>query len=286
MGNASQTLAALRHAISHLEERQKNQAFASDCVDQPLAISTGCELVDQHLTAVGPGELHEIRCAHTRDIGAAASFLCTLLIRLEAQKNQLFQRPVVWIADPSTRLDGGQLWPDGLAQLGLKPERFVFVHPTDIKSAIWAAGEAARQGNVSAVVLQVSGNPRVLDLAVSRKLMLRAQAGKTPLFLLRQAGEQEASSATIRFCVEVENSISNQIVSHGIGSMRHHLTLEKNRNGQTGNWLLSWNPEQRAFEHAAYPISPTHSGTSLHPSADRPDCPEPLGQVMAFDRAS
>ena len=78
--------------------------------------------------------LHEVRCSLTRDIGAATGFLAGLLAGCMQQR----QGRIVWICDPACRLDGGQLFPAGLAMFGLDPARLVVVQPVDLKAALWA----------------------------------------------------------------------------------------------------------------------------------------------------
>ena len=274
-------LAALKHAILSLEGRNVHQ-FMPDRHDACACFQFGEPLIDDQLHGgLAVDCMHEIRCAQTRDIAATASLLCAFLSR-----NLKGQEKLIWVVDPAACFEAGQLYPDGLVQLGCNPSNLVFVHPADLKTAIWAVGEVARQGGVSAIVFQVKGNPKMLDLAVSRKLMLRAQASRTPLFLLRQAGEEEASSASTRWCVAPLQSQQHQDLKWGVGPMRHRLTLERNRTGQTGNWPVSWHSTKRTFSHAAQKASPTRYSSTVSTPADRPDIPSSLGQVMAFERAS
>lgn len=276
------TLAALKGAVSKLEGRQEDHRLDMHREGDSPRLATGMDQIDGLVGGGLAGNcLHEIRCEQSRDVGAAKAFLCALLSRQENRDGK-----IIWICDPAIRPDAGQLCPDGVAQLGLKPNRFVFVHPRDLKTAIWAAGEAARQNGIACVVFQVKGNPKMLDLAVSRKLMLRAQHGQTLFFLLRQAGSEEASSAATRWHVGPAPSLQDAIYHRGIGHMRHRLTLERNRNGQTGSWPVCWNPSQGLFDHAAYKAPPTYHRNSSDPSSDRPDRPPTLGQVVGFERAS
>ena len=142
---------------------------------------------------------------------------------------------------------------------------------------LWAAGEAVKTGSLAAVILHVKGNAKLLDLSVSRKLTLRAQNSGMPLFLLRQAGEEEASSATTRWHIKPVSSLPEESYGRGVGYMRLLLSLEKNRNGRTGQWLIAWNPEKRSFEHAAS----THFMLPLYPSSDGSDCASKMGKILA-----
>jgi len=275
------SLAALKCVVSSLEGRNDHQLMSSPMEDD-ARLTFGEGLLDEHLEGgLAKDCMHEIRCEQTRDVGAAMAFLCAFLSRNHKQGDKLF-----WIVDPSASVDAGIVCPDGLHQLGLEPADIVFVHPRDLKMAIWATGEAARQGGLSAIIFQVQGNPKMLDLAVSRKLMLRAQTSRTPLFILRQGGAEEASSAATRWRVSPLSSQKIETQKWGIGPMRYRLTLERNRTGQTGTWPVSWHSSERIFSHAAITVPPTRHRNTVSSSRDRSDIKKSLGQVMAFERAS
>lgn len=225
-------------------------------------------------------DMHEIRCSLSRDSGCSIGFLFGLLSNLSCN------RPVAWIEGPATAFEMGKLFPDGLMFFGFDASRLIHIRPMHFNDCLWAAGEAARTGGLAAVVLHVKGNPNMFDLSVSRKLMLRAQTSGTPLFILRQAGEEEASSAATRWHIRPAPSLPDENYQKGLGHMRLILTLEKNRNGQTGQWPIAWNIKTRSFEHAATYKSSANTLLPLHPSADRQDSPSEMGQVVALERAS
>lgn len=263
---------ALRQSIVEMDARRD----FSDGEQSRERLCFGLPFID---TLLGGGlacnEMHEIRCSFSRDIGSAYGLVCALLARFRQN------RRVVWISEPSSVADCGMLFPDGLSFFGLDASRVITLRPLDLREAFWAAGETARYGGLAAVVFQVKGNPKNFDLSISRKLMLRAQTGKTLLFILRQAGMQEASSATTRWHVEPAPSLADHNYRQGLGNMRLTLSLERNRNGQTGRWAVAWNPKTRSFEHAVQGASTTHSGVSLSPSSHRQHHPPAAGKILA-----
>lgn len=272
-------LSDLQRAIHKVEARQEKL-----CGDEVAAekLRFGCALIDDHMKGgLVLNSLHEVRCSLTKDIACASALIYGLLCHPMNDK-----RKILWITDPATGHDSGKPNPDGLSQFGIDPTRFIFVRPTNLKDAIWAAGEASALGGLSAVVIHIKGHPNSFDLSVSRKLMLRAQLSHTPVFILRQAGEEEASSALTRWHVKPEPSIPDITFKQGVGAMRLTLTLERNRNGQTGKWQIAWNPKMRSFENAAKPAKPTDTGLPLHPPSNRHDHAQAMGQIVAFDRAS
>ena len=255
--------------------------------------------------------LHEVRCSEARDIGTAAGFVLSLLTRAEREKmdwesgsvaNQATNWAtgrILWIIDPTAGFDSGLPFSDGLDQHGLNAGRLVLIRPERLRDAIWSAGEAARCGDLAALIIQIRGNPATFDATVSRRLLLRARENRVLTLVLRQSGEEEASAALTRWHVSVCPSLldkgsldnglpdlaaENQFL--GIGHMRLALTLEKNRNGQMGQWHVSWNPQTGAFEHAVQNPQAAHPGHPLSVSSNRPDRPAEMGQVVALERAS
>lgn len=268
MPEPGKTLRALRARLGALEEAHMSPSGAG----RAGRVALGVPDID---TMTGGGlslaDMHEVRCSASRDIACAAGFVAVLLGQL--MKGGTHDGPVFWVSEGAATFEAGFLYAEGLSWFGVDPAQIIHVHPRDLGDALWAAGEVARSGNPLATVFHVKGNHRALDLAVSRKLMLRAQTGGAPLFLLRQAGEEEASSAATRWHVAPAPSLPDAQFERGVGHMRLALSLEKNRNGRTGHWLVAWNPEKRSLEHAANPVSSSatkpHSRLSLHPPADR-----------------
>ncbi len=77
----------------------------------------------------------------------------------------------------------------GLAELGLDPRLLVTVRAADVDSALRTAADALACDAVGAVVLEVWGGARQLDLVASRKLTLAAQASGATCLVLRMAAE-------------------------------------------------------------------------------------------------
>ena len=261
---------------------------------QPLAL--GASAVDHCLDGgLACGGLHEVRAALARDIGAATGFALGLAARA-AQAERGGRRGIVWVSDPAARVDGGGLFPAGLAQYGLDPSSMTIVEPADLQGAMWAADEAAGCAGLAALIFQIKGNPARFDITATRRLLLRARGSGVLALTLRQSGEEEASAAATRWRVNTEISGADDILERGVGAMRLSLTLERNRTGRTGQWLLAWNPKTRIFDHAApdpvrqHAHPAAHSLDRLPASADRQDPPGEMGQILDrrqdFGRAS
>lgn len=276
MHASSRTLQELKRSIAKIEEAPWRLVHerAKD------GLSFGISEIDSLLEdALAGNEMHEFRCSLSRDIGSVCGLVAGLLSRMGNK------RPIAWISDPGTMIDNGMLFPDGLCHFGLDASQLIHIRPAHLEDAFWAVGESARLGGTAATVFHVKGNPDALDLSVSRKLMLRTRQGGSPLIILRQAGNPEASSAMTRWHVEPLPSLPCEGFHRGLGNMRLTLTLERNRNGRTGHWPVAWNHETRSFEHAAKGSAAAHAGLPFQPSFHRPHRTGQMGEVMATEWA-
>ena len=275
MQKRAQILTCLRQSIARIDgtrERLDN-AHTGECL--PLGVEEIDNLLDGGLNL---SDLHEVRCSNARDIGCAKGFLLALLGRLEHAGQ------VIWITEPAAVLETGALFPEGLKPFGFDASRFIHIRPTHLNDALWAAGEAAVTPGLAAVVFHIKGNPKAIDFPASRKLTLRSQTSRTPIFVIRQSGEEEVSSAVTRWHVAPAASLAQPNFTKGVGNMRLSLTLERNRNGHTGKWTIAWNPETRSFENAANTLTAAHTGVPLHASAHKPHRPQAMGQVLAYKK--
>ncbi|WP_422372455.1 ImuA family protein [Hoeflea sp.] len=230
------------------------------------------------------GGLHEVRCELARDIGAGTGFALGLAALAAGHGRERGSR-IVWINDPAARVDGGGLFPAGLAQYGLDPGAMTLVEPRDLQEAMWAADEAAGCNGLAAMVFHIRGNPARFDITATRRLLLRARENGVLALVLRQSGQEEATAALTRWRAQTDVSGVDELDQRGVGAMRLSLTLERNRAGRTGQWLLAWNPKSRVFKHAASrslsaDTQPAHSLHRLHQSANRQDPSRTMGQVL------
>ncbi|WP_337660258.1 ImuA family protein [Anderseniella sp. Alg231-50] len=244
--------------------------------------------LDQHLNGgLWTNALHEVRCSLARDFACAAGFA----LGLAAQFGKRDKRRMLWVIDPAASVDSGLPFPDGLSEHGIDPKAMVFVRPITLQDALWSADQAAKCGDLSAVIFQVKGNPKPFDMTATRRLMLRARESGVLVCVLRQSGAEEASAAATRWHVEIIPSKPGADFEHGPGQARHVQALERNRHGRTGQWTLTWNPENRAFEDGTSEddtskTQTTHTVRRIHAPTHRPDRPAEMGQVVDLERAS
>lgn len=133
--------------------------------------------------------------------------------------------PLVWIAPahiPELPMLRGL--PRGVG------ERLHLFRPSGETDLLWCIEEALRADPVSLVIAEPE---KPLSLTAGRRLQLAAEAGRTTgLMLIR---EEAGSNATeTRWTCE-------PLASPSPDSTRHRWTLNKNKKGTIGSWVLNWN---------------------------------------------
>jgi protein ImuA len=295
---AKADLCALRQVVARIEEgRASPAAFLEtdrSAVNIPR-LELGIEEFDCALDGGVPlAGMSEIRAELTVDAGAACGF--TLALAVLAAAND--QGPVLWVSEASAVREAGLPHAAGLSGFGLNPHNLVHAAPRKIEEALWIAETALCAGAFAAVILEVRGNPLKFGLTESRRLHLRARNAGVPLFLLRQAGEEEAGSALLRFRLSAAPARGRplpdgSLLAGTIGNPVFHITVEKSRNPGPFGLFMEWNPNERQFYPAATGRShvdgtdrPANSRHRLSASSNRPNRADPMGRLLAFDRAS
>jgi protein ImuA len=126
------------------------------------------------------------------------------------------------------------------------------VRASDVESALRTTADALACDALGAVVLEVWGQARQLDLVASRKLTLAAQASGVTGLLLRISAAPEPSTAETRWIVRAAHS-PPQSQSGVWGSPCFDAELARNRHGPTGRWIMEWKCDECLFSEAADP---------------------------------
>jgi protein ImuA len=224
--------------------------------------------------------LHEIRSETTADGAAAAGFAAALLARLAAADD----RPLLWVVESAAFREAGFPYGPGLDRFGLDHRRLVLVRVRRADEALWVFEEGLRCRGLAAVMAEIRGHPRRLDLTASRRLALRAAESGVMGLLLRQAGRAEPGAALTRWQAASRAASILDGFASGVGHPAWRLVLERSRLGPTGIFDLEWDHDTRAFAPAlsAPPLSQPLSAAP----ADRPHPPAAAGTVVALRRAS
>jgi protein ImuA len=225
--------------------------------------------------------LHEIRSETTRDSVAAGGFAVALLARL----TQSDHRPFLLVSEAGALDEAGHPYGPGVDRFGLDPGKLIIVQSRHPAESLWVFEEALRCRALAAVLAEIRGHPRQLDLTASRRLALRARESSVMGLLLRQASAAEPSAAATRWHVTPRPAAILDDFASGIGRPAWRLALERNRNGPTGIFDLEWNHGSRAFA-LAEPARPALSLSRASLSGDRPHPSADTRTIVAFRRAS
>jgi protein ImuA len=234
------TLATLRGSIERIEahgDAYTPHRAALGHADADATLQGGLAL----------GAMHEVFADAGRQSAAATGFVAGLAGRAAAR------RPLVWVRQDFTEIESGSLSMSGWAELGLDPRLLVTVRAADVDTALRTAADALACDALGAVVLEVWGEARQLDLVASRKLTLAAQASGVTGLVLRMAAEPQPSTAETRWIVRAAHSPPAALWS-AWGAPVFDAELVRNRHGPVGRWIMEWKCDECLFSKpAAYP---------------------------------
>jgi protein ImuA len=201
------------------------------------------------------GVLHEVYA----EGWAAGGFAACLAIRLAGTK------PVFWVRPDYEALEYGALHAQGWAELGGDPRHLFLIRTANPTDALAAAHDVLSCPHAGVLLLEISGNPPALDMVAGRKLNFAAgESGVTPI-LLREGAEIFPSAAQTRWQVA---SACSEGDDWGLPSFRAELA--RNRQGPTGCWTMTWNPDNGLFHECARGQHAPYPGSVAAPSFDRP----------------
>jgi len=204
-------------------------------------VATGHEDADPVLRGgILPGALHEIFAGDMS--AAAAGFAAGLAQRVRGRKRLL------WIRQDYAALEHGEICPTGLAELGIDPSMVLMLRTANAADALKAAADALPCIALGAVIAEVPGNPKVLDLVASRRLALAAQNRGVTAILLRPCARAEPSAAETRWTIRTHVSAEQD---EDWGRPCFDAALVRNRHGETGRWAMEWNCDDGVFAKPA-----------------------------------
>lgn len=249
-------------------------------------LPTGVEHLDEILGGGLPrAALTEIHGTQTRNAGAAAGLALSLVSLL------LKQRPdptalVLWVGTAEMFREAGLPYAPGLNQLfGLAAEQMLFAEAPRPADALWIAEEAARIDGIAAVIVELRGNPRELDLTATRRLHRRAQDAGRPVLLLRQSAVPEPTAAPVRLLAAPAPAALRHTVlgplARSIGPPAFAVEIGKSRTALPGSFILEWNPDARTLEPRRDAV-PEDRVAMVSPSGGRADPAAASGAVLAF----
>jgi protein ImuA len=165
--------------------------------------------------------------------------------RERAIPHQSQSRPLILVLPTYGLRDYGRPYGHGLRALGLDPSRLIIAETAHRKDTLWAMEEALRSRAPAAV----AGIIDRLDLKTSQRLHLAAADCGLPLLLLRPAEMLDASAAATRWRVGPAPAARDRFGL--ITRARWRLSLERCRNGRTGEWMVEYDHVAHRFSLAA-----------------------------------
>ncbi len=187
------------------------------------------------------GVLHEVFAVVGHET-AATGFVAGLAARVAAGKYLL------WIRQDFSIHEFGELSPTGLFELGLDPARMILLSVATANDCLRAASDALSCSALGTVVIEIPGEPKVLDLITSRRLTLAAAQKSVTAFLLRFNAQPGVSTAETRWLIRAA-AVQTQNEDWEIPVFA--ASLIRNRHGKTGQWFMEWNCDKRIFQSAA-----------------------------------
>jgi protein ImuA len=262
-GARMSTLATLRGTIGRLE--------AGGVRHDGMRVTLGHAAADAMLQGgLVRGALHEVFAPESRQAASATGFAAGLAWR------SAMRRPLLWIQQDFVAREAGALSMNGFIQLGLDPRQIVMVQATDIDMALRVAADGLACDALGAVVLDIWGGGRQLDLTASRKLTLAAQTSGVTCLVLRTSAFPAASTAETRWIVQAAHSPPGPAWS-GWGSPTIETELVRNRHGQTGRWIMEWKCDECLFRepasHSQFAIAAPFNRSAQTSAAAQPQEP-------------
>jgi protein ImuA len=230
MSGTAAKIAALRASLAKAE---------LEYPETHARVPLGYDMVDACLRGgLRLGVLHEIFAEGGHE-AAATGFAAALSFRMAAAKR------VLWIRQDFSAIEFGDLAAAGLLELGLDPARLLLLRLADAADVLRAASDALSCAALGAVVIEMPGDPKILDMVANRRLTLAsAQKGVTAL-LLRFSAKPQFSTAETRWRVRAARSPDNE---ENWGSPIFETELVRNRHGGTGRWVIEWSCDDGLFQ--------------------------------------
>jgi len=208
-----------------------------------------------------PGAVHEVFAADW-GAGGFAVLLAQLAARGSLKKKG---RPFFWVRPDYEALEYGAISPNGLAELGGDPQGLVLVRTRNAAGALAAAADILACPHVGALLLEVAGEHKCLDIVASRRLSLAASESGVTVMLLRAGAAPQPSAALTRWHVK---SAPSHPADDDWGNPVFNAALTRHRLGGLGQFLMQWNSQDACFNTADIgAVAATASDRQTYPQA-------------------
>lgn len=242
MYESSRLSPAVKRALAGAMPRAQGRAAS-----RPLGVTA----IDRMLGGgLAVGGLHEIFAAEGQ--GDASALGLAAMLALCVTSAAADAPAILWLREEAAQRKAPLHGP-GLADLGLDPARLILGVLPDPRALLRASVDALRCAALGAVILELGGNPPLLDLTASRRLALAAEeSGVTPLLLRVRGARPMPSAAQTRW--QVTAAPSAPLAAEAPGAPAMTLSLLRQRGGAAGlDWIVEWDRDAGSFKPAALP---------------------------------
>lgn len=171
------------------------------------------------------GVIHEFLSYEPADAAATNGFITALTGKFMKDGDLC-----LWVGSQK------KIFPLGLKQYGIEPDRIVFINPSKVKDTLWIIEEALKCEALKAVI----GEIRDFGFTESRRLQLAVeQSGVTGFIHRFRPHAENATASTARWKITPLPAITYDSVP-GVGHSCWDIQLVKVKNGRPGSWQLSW----------------------------------------------
>ncbi|MGL6043957.1 MAG: ImuA family protein [Sandaracinobacteroides sp.] len=256
------------HTESYSDNPARPSAARQAAPPAPAAAPAGFSLASAE-----PGRLHEIQARSPADATSAAASALLLAAAWAPRA------PLIWLRSEAAERLGGRVYGPGLADLGVDPARLVLAVLPDDLAILKAGADALASGSAGAVLLELHGPARRLDLTASRRLVLAAAGSGTLAVLLRVSALGQPSAAWRRW--SVASLPSRPLAARAPGAPAFAFELTRSRSGPAGaQGALCW----RAGSLADQPVPETADDAPRPRTLACPPVPVPVGRPLPRER--
>ncbi len=250
-----ESLPLLKRRLARIERRHQPVGAAA------AYAPTGHDGLDRALGGgLLRGRVHELWIADRDEAGSGAGFAGVLAHRLGGEW--------LWLREDAAERGMGRLHAAGAAALGCDPARLILGVLPDAAAVLRCAADAVRCPALGAVVIELWGDPRPLDLTATRRLALATEGSGVTALLLRVAGHAAPSAAQTRIAVAPVPSIALAANAPGHPAWRIELLRQRGR-PDGGVWRVTWDRANGALRDQEHD-GETISGAVVPLSGDRP----------------
>lgn len=252
-----ESLPLLKRHLARIERRHKTAGVAV------AHARTGHDGLDHALGGgLLRGRVHELFVADPGESGSGAGFAGVLARRLGGE--------LLWLREEAAERNMGRLHAAGMAEIGFDPAGLILGVLPDAAAVLRSAADALRCSALGAVVIELWGDPRPLDLTATRRLALAAEGTGVTALLLRIGGHEAPSAAQTRIGVAPAPSTALAANAPGHPAWRIELLRQRGR-PDGGVWRVEWDRVRGALRDQGH--DETVSGAVVPLSADRPAGP-------------